>query len=100
MAKARRDGELIGKPPGESRARRTTQDLLTRAEEPVGTGSFERNLRTGETEYSPGLRRIYGFSTRAKVTWEKLLARVHPEDRSLIEEALAEATRERQPFEF
>jgi diguanylate cyclase (GGDEF)-like protein/PAS domain S-box-containing protein len=74
--------------------------LLVRAEEASGTGSFERNLRTGEAEYSPGLRRIYGLPHGRTVTRDSLLELVHPDDLPVIEEEIQTAMREREPFTF
>ncbi len=65
-----------------------------------GTGSFERDLRTGESVYSPGIGRIYGFPAGAHVTREMLLARIHPDDRVLVEEELGGAVQERRTFTF
>lgn len=74
--------------------------LLVRAEEVAGTGSFERDLRTGEARYSPGLRRIYGLGSDEKVSRDRLLELVHPDDLGIIEEGLQNAIRSREPFTF
>ena len=72
--------------------------LLVRAEEVAGTGSFGRDLRTGAAEYSPGLRRIYGLPSTAAVNRQQLVDLIHPEDRPLLEQAIAESTEGRKPF--
>jgi diguanylate cyclase (GGDEF)-like protein/PAS domain S-box-containing protein len=72
--------------------------LLVRAEEASGTGSFERDLRTGEAEYSPGLRRIYGLPKNRRLTRDSLLELVDPDDLPIIEEGIQTAIQERQPF--
>lgn len=72
--------------------------LLVRAEEASGTGSFERDLRTGQAQYSPGLRRIYGLATTGEIARAQLLELVHPEDRPLIDRDLERAIRDRTPF--
>ncbi|MFL5822067.1 MAG: putative bifunctional diguanylate cyclase/phosphodiesterase [Solirubrobacteraceae bacterium] len=101
MARDRQTGDRSEPQPREARATvNADSDLLARAEEASGMGSFERDLRTGSTDYSPGLCRVYGFPAGRKVNRRQLLSRVHPEDRSLIEEAVEQATRDRCPFTF
>jgi diguanylate cyclase (GGDEF)-like protein/PAS domain S-box-containing protein len=99
MAMASNEGRSadIGAPQREDGA---TYSLLVRAEEVAGTGSFERNLRTGEAEYSPGLLRIYGLPPEARATREQLIQLVHPDDRSVVEEAIERAARDGRPFTF
>jgi diguanylate cyclase (GGDEF)-like protein/PAS domain S-box-containing protein len=79
---------------------RGSEDLLTPGEEPAGTGSFERDLRSDAADYSPGLCRIYGISPRTRVTRQMLIDRVHPEDRSMVEDEIEQATQSRRPFTF
>ncbi len=74
--------------------------LLVKAEEVAGTGSFERNLHTGETEYSPGLRRILGLPPQGQITREQLLALIDPDDLPIVEEAVQRAIRDRRPLMF
>jgi diguanylate cyclase (GGDEF)-like protein/PAS domain S-box-containing protein len=73
---------------------------MVRAEEAADGGSFERDLRTGETSYSPGVSRLYGLSPDAPVTRQQLLGYVHPEDRELTRQAIERAARDRQSFSF
>src|SRR5438874_13651661 len=63
--------------------------LLVSAEQAAEAGSFVRDLRTGEADYSVGFRRIYAAPPDAELTYESLLERAHPEDRELIEHQLA-----------
>src|SRR6202035_674548 len=72
--------------------------LLVKTEEALGMGSFERDLRTGEAESSPGLRRIYGLPSGRKVLRDRLLELVHPDDLSAIDEGIKAAVRDRAPF--
>ena len=64
------------------------------------TASFERDLRTGEAEYSPALRRIFAVPLGLRLTRETLLERVHPEDVGRIAAALETARRDRDSFAF
>ena len=59
----------------EERAR--GERLLTDAEQAAETGSFELALDTGETHYSPGLRRIFATPPDVELTRE-LVARARP----------------------
>src|SRR5437764_1785636 len=64
------------------------------------TASFERDLRTGETEYSPALRRIFAVPRGLRLTREILLERVHPEDLERIDTTLERARHDRDSFAF
>ncbi|HZU61580.1 MAG TPA: EAL domain-containing protein [Solirubrobacteraceae bacterium] len=77
-----------------------TDTLMVRAEEAAGGGSFERDLRTGQTAYSPGVCRLYGLPPDCQVTREVLLGQVHPEDRGLVEQAIEQARQDRRSFSF
>src|ERR1700760_5198010 len=59
-----------------------------------GFGSFELDLPTGEARYSEGVRRILAAPADAALTRELLLERVHPEDRDVLEAALARTRRD------
>ncbi len=72
--------------------------LLVKTEEASGLGSFERDLRTEQAEYSPGLCRIYGLPPSRKVSRDRLLELVHPDDLSAIDEGIEAAVRDRTPF--
>jgi diguanylate cyclase (GGDEF)-like protein/PAS domain S-box-containing protein len=74
--------------------------LLADAEQAAETGSFERDLRSGEAEHSAGFGRIFGAPESLRLTQQMLVERVHPDDLELIEEAFTIAQRDRQPFGF
>ncbi|HLX37143.1 MAG TPA: PAS domain-containing protein, partial [Candidatus Binataceae bacterium] len=67
---------------------RRSRENLARAQRLAGIGSFERDLVTGEGEWSDEFRRIWGLERlpegRLHDTLEKL---VHPEDRAKFNEA-------------
>jgi diguanylate cyclase (GGDEF)-like protein/PAS domain S-box-containing protein len=50
--------------------------------------------------YSAGFRRIFAAPPELELGNDVLLERVHPEDRAMIDRALAEARQERRPFSF
>jgi diguanylate cyclase (GGDEF)-like protein/PAS domain S-box-containing protein len=92
--------------PGEVRAAPTwrrshgTDALMIRAEEASEGGSFERDLRTGEADYSPGVGRLYGLGPEAELTPELLRKHVHPNDRGLVEQAIERAIKDKEAFTF
>ena len=66
---------------------RRSRENLARAQRIANVGSFERNLMTGEVEFSDELYRIHGVmrgTPQAELENFRLL--VHPEDRQRIEE--------------
>jgi diguanylate cyclase (GGDEF)-like protein/PAS domain S-box-containing protein len=77
-------------------------ELPAEAEQAAGAGSFERALSGpgAPAAYSAGFRRIFAAPADAALDGEVLLERVHPEDRELVERALAEARRTLNPFSY
>ena len=64
------------------------------------TGTWRWNIRTGEVTWSRELFAILGFDPeKDKASYELHLERIHPEDRSNIEEGRWAAIKERRPFE-
>ena len=64
------------------------------------TGTWRWNIRTGEVTWSRELFAILGFDPeKDKASYELHLERIHPEDRSKIEEGRWAAIKERRPFE-
>src|SRR5436190_21733762 len=63
-------------------------------------GSFELDLETGATTYSEGVRRILGAPADLALTSAFVLARVHPEDRALIERCLTHSREAREATRF
>jgi diguanylate cyclase (GGDEF)-like protein/PAS domain S-box-containing protein len=78
----------------------TCTALRAEREDAPDTASFERDLRTGEAEYSPALRRILAVPRGLRLTREALLERAHPEDLTLIEDTLTRAQRRHESFVF
>lgn len=58
------------------------------------TGSFRWNVRTGQDEWSDGTYRILDFDPDVTPTYQRVVQRVHPEDRSHFVEACAKAARD------
>ncbi len=87
-------GERIERERAEERARMRedrlarSEALLREAEQAAGSGSFERDLESGQAEYSDGLRRVLGLPAGVELTTEALLEHIHPDDRPVILAAL------------
>ncbi len=82
---------------------RRSREQLERAQRISGTGSFERDLRTGRVEWSDEAYRIFGLDpTQPALTREELLECICPEDREKYEAAMraSEQGRRSEPVEF
>jgi PAS domain S-box-containing protein len=69
---------------------------LTEAQRLSLTGSFGCNLSTGEMFWSDETFRIYGYDRSTQPAVERVLERVHPEDRALVQERIDLAYRDRK----
>src|SRR5260221_472288 len=67
---------------------------LTEAQRLSLTGSFGCNLSTGEMFWSDETFRIYGYDRSTEPAVERVLERVHPEDRVLVQERIDKAYRD------
>ena len=63
---------------------------LQEAERMVGVGSWELDLSTDMFTYSPGLARLMGLALEGNLTVSAFIELVHPEDRRVLREAIAE----------
>src|SRR6266853_1048497 len=66
---------------------------LTEAQRLSRTGSFGCRLSTGEMFWSEETFRIYGYDRSTQPAVERVLQRVHPEDRALVQERIDRAYR-------
>jgi len=64
------------------------------------TGSFGWNVSTGEIYWSEETYNIFECDRTIKPTLELVLHRVHPDDKSAVEQLIARVSRERAPFDF
>ena len=71
------------------------QDQLAEAQQVAHLGSWERNLITGKAIWSDEFYRLLGLDFDVEPGPDAFLARVHPDDRALVEAGL-EATRDRR----
>jgi PAS domain S-box-containing protein len=73
---------------------RRREAYLTEAQRLSQTGSFGCKLSTGEMFWSDETFRIYGYDRSTQPAIERVLDRVHPEDRVLVQERMDQANRD------
>src|SRR6266699_3310764 len=72
---------------------RRSESYLAEAQRLSLTGSFGCRLSTGEMFWSEETFRIYGYDRSTQPAVERVLERVHPEDRGLVQERIDQAYR-------
>jgi PAS domain S-box-containing protein len=73
---------------------RRSKAYLTEAQRLNRTGSFGCRLSTGEMFWSEETFRIYGYDRSTQPALERVLQRVHPEDRALVQARIDQANRD------
>ena len=73
---------------------RRSKAYLTEAQRLSRTGSFGCRLSTGEMFWSEETFRIYGYDRFTQPAVERVLQRVHPEDRASVQERIDRANRD------
>ena len=73
---------------------RRREAYLTEAQRLSQTGSFGCRLSTGEMFWSEETFRIYGYDRSTQPAVERVLERVHPDDRVLVRERMDQANRD------
>jgi PAS domain S-box-containing protein len=80
-------------------ALRRSEASLNRAQQLAHLGSWERDMATGCLRWSEETCRIFGVDPRSfGGTYAAFLSYVHPDDRSFVEQALAEALAGNAPY--
>jgi PAS domain S-box-containing protein len=74
-----------------TRALHESEERLSRVVEASGIGTWELNLSTQEVVADARCRELFGLAPDEPFTLEEFLALVHPEDRSRVARAVAEA---------
>ena len=81
-------------------ALRRSEAYLAEGQRLSHTGSWARNVSTGDIFWSEESFRIFGLDPeKTRVTLPLFLSRVHPEDRPALEETIQKAIREASHFE-
>jgi PAS domain S-box-containing protein len=78
---------------------RHSEAFLAEGQSISSTGSFGWNARSGEIYWSDETYRIFGYDRAAKPTVERILQRVHPDDRAFVHETIDRVSRERTNFD-
>lgn len=80
---------------------RESQRQLAQAQALAHLGSWEWDIPRNVVSWSDELYRIYGLAPQSvTITYEDYLARIHPEDRALVDQIVQNAYRTGCPFEF
>lgn len=80
---------------------RQSEAMLSDAQRVARLGSWEWDVQTDQLFWSEEMHRIYGSdATQEVISYADFLARVHPEDRLYVEEAVGQAYSNERPFEF
>jgi signal transduction histidine kinase len=77
-----------------------TTSLLGEAQALAHIGSWEWDIRRDAVTWSDELYRVFGVPTGGPVTYAAYLERIHPEDRSFVDDTVQRAFAERRPFAF
>jgi PAS domain S-box-containing protein len=77
-----------------------TTSLLGEAQALAHIGSWEWDIRRDVVTWSDELYRVFGVPTGEPVTYAAYLERIHPEDRSFVDDTVQRAFAERRPFAF
>jgi PAS domain S-box-containing protein len=78
-----------------------SQDFLMQGEELARTGTWELDLKTGRSRWSPQMFRIFGLDpTKDPPVMPDFLLLVHEEDRAKVRKTLAIAGAEGKPFDY
>jgi PAS domain S-box-containing protein len=81
-------------------ALRRSEAYLAEAQRLSHTGSFGWSVVSGEVYWSRETFRIFEFDEASKVSIERIVQQIHPEDRTAMQATLDRITRERQDFDF
>lgn len=80
---------------------RSMASLLAEAQKLAHVGCWEFDVTTEAITWSDEVFRIFGLdTTQEPPSYGEYLARIHPEDRAVSEEAIARSLREGQPYEL
>jgi PAS domain S-box-containing protein len=77
-----------------------SEAYLSEAQRLSHTGSFGRNVSSGEIHWSDETYRIFELDRSVKPTLELLFERIHPDDRHHAQQTIGRATNERTDFDI
>jgi len=81
-------------------ALRRSEAYLSEGQRLSHTGSWARCVTSGEVYFSQESYRIFGFEPDSKVTLDKILGRIHPDDRLAAHETIQKSIADSSDFEL
>lgn len=75
-------------------------DRLLEAQQVAQVGSWEWDVGSNALWWSEGLYRLYGMPSGEVTSYEAFLARVHPDDRELVQGIVGQAMTDQRAFTF
>ena len=81
-------------------ALRRSEALLAQGQRISHTGSFGWNVSNGEIFWSEETLRIFEYDRTTKPSIELVLERVHPEDKSVVQQLIDRASQDGKDFDF
>jgi len=81
-------------------ALRRSEAYLAEGQRLSHTGSWARCVTSGEVYFSQESYRIFGFEPDSKVTLDKILGRIHPDDRLAAHETIQQSIADSSDFEL
>ena len=85
---------------GAEDARRRSETYLTEAQRLSRTGSFSWKIATEEQIWSEEIFRIYEYDTAMKPALDLVLRRIHPDDASIVQQAIERASARAQNIDM
>jgi PAS domain S-box-containing protein len=82
-----------------TRELRRREAQLVEAQKLSRTGSFDWNIPDGEISWSDETFRIFGYDRAVRPTWERVLQRVHPDDKALVQRIVDRASHDGTRFD-
>jgi predicted ATPase/signal transduction histidine kinase len=77
-----------------------SEAFLAEGQSVSSTGSFGWNVQSREIHWSDETYRIFEYDRAARPRLELVLQRVHPDDRTFVQETIERAAQERTDFDF
>src|SRR5713101_829576 len=77
-----------------------SEDFLAQGQSISHTGSFGWNVRSGEIYWSEETYKIFDYDRAVKPKLELVRQRIHPDDRSAVEQLIERVLREKTEFDF
>ncbi len=74
------------------------ESYYKRAEQLAHIGNWRWNIASDKLEWTDELYRIYEFGLEEEITFEKVAAYNHPDDKALVQDKIAQSLKSGEPF--